>query len=409
MSSRCFAAAGLAILTASSLGPACDPKDPKRHAREDYEAGGEGGAEPDPAGVFPDGGALPAPTSDGGAGGVAEAGAGGALAGGAGGASDGEVETACPPGVLGHCSLGETYADYPGYELALVEDFPAPLDLDTDPILTWSDGSVNASQTSFRREQISFEDGNLLITAEPPPGCPTSDTNPGCIPARQSFAEALAPNTQASVPATGLWSGELRTRYNNYRYGRYEAKFRAPLANPKQATANDAAGFMATLFVFRSPRNVQWNEIDLELVPNLHDHVQGNVVNASGQQFYPSANAHPIQPAGPTGYDIAQEHVYAFTWTPTKVEWFLDGNSLESFEGSANDPIPTLSAKIMMSLWVFVGTTFGPPSGNQYPMHSTYDYVRFYKLSGETYPCDGPPGCLSASDLSPSAQNNPSE
>jgi hypothetical protein len=336
-------------------------------------------------------------------GGAPELNAGGAVE------PSGETETACAPGVLGHCSVGQVYPTYPGYQLALVEDFPTSLDLDTDPIFTWSDGSVNSSQTSFRRQQISFEDGKMLITAESPAGCPVTDSNPGCIPTRKSHAEALSPATDADVPATGVWSGELRTRYNNYRYGRYEVQFSAPLANPRQTTMDNAAGFMATLFVFRSPRNVQWNEIDLELVPNTHDHVQGNVVNAVGQTYYPAANAHPIAPAGPPGYDITQTHLYAFTWTPSKIEWFLDGQLLDSFAGSANDPIPTLSAKIMMNLWVFADTTFGPPSANEYPMRATYDFFRFYKLVGETYPCVNTPACLPAADKTQSAQNNPSE
>jgi hypothetical protein len=78
--------------------------------------------------------------------------------------------------------------------------------------------------------------------------------------------------------------------------------------------------------------------------------------------------------------------------------------------GSGADPIPTLSAKIMMNLWVFSGAAFGEGMNNKFPFHATYDYFRFYKLDSEmTYPCANPPTCLPADDKTVSAQNNPSE
>jgi beta-glucanase (GH16 family) len=167
---------------------------------------------------------------------------------------------------------------------------------------------------------------------------------------------------------------------------------------------------MATMFVFRSPRNVHWNEIDLELTPNLHQEVRGNVVNAAGELGYPGGNAGPFSTPGPAGYDITQEHVYAFEWTPTRIEWFLDGASIAVFSGNDQVPIPNLSAKIMMNLWVFAGTAFGPPSRNQYPIEASYDYFHFYKWTGDTsYPCAPTPGCLAPDDKTRSAQNNPLE
>jgi hypothetical protein len=89
---------------------------------------------------------------------------------------------------------------------------------------------------------------------------------------------------------------------------------------------------------------------------------------------------------------------------------------VHTFAGTANDPIPSLSAKIMMNLWIFAlntanpgQTPFGNPTLNQYPFSSTYDYFRFYKWSQETtYPCTPTPTCLSAADVMDS-QNNPNE
>jgi hypothetical protein len=291
----------------------------------------------------------------------------------------------------------------------LVEDFPTPLDLDNDPILTWSDGSPPGGQTAFRKEQLGFADGKLTITATTPPGCPIMSSNPGCIPAYQSYAEALSPNARASIGEMGVFSGELRSRYNNYRFGRYEVKASAPAANPSSQSGATSGDFLSSVFVFRSPRNPTWTEIDVELEPGHPNAIVTNLVNTTGAHGYPTEPlATPI--SGPDGYSITQEHVYAFNWTPTAVEWFLDGQSIYKLSSGAGRPIPTLSAKIMLNLWVFAGRSSGDPADNKYPFRATYDYLRFYRLDAETtYPCANPPGCLAAADKSPSAQNNPSE
>jgi len=118
---------------------------------------------------------------------------------------------------------------------------------------------------------------------------------------------------------------------------------------------------------------------------------------------------------------INDEHVYAFTWLPTGITWYVDGNQITSpssasspgvapFPGKAQDGIPTASAKIMMNMWQFTdATTFGNAANNVYPIQSEYEYFRFYKWNTETtYPCSPAPSCLPAADLTDS-QNNPSE
>jgi hypothetical protein len=363
-------------------------------------AGGRGGT----AGTSGSGGAGGGSAGAGGKGGAG----GSAGAGGSGGSSG---EGACPGGVLGHCNSGATYPTYAGYTLGLVEDFPVALDLDKDSIFTWSDGSQADGQTGFRKEQISFANGKMLITAEAPAGCAAKTTNAICIPPRMSYAEALSPNAQASVGSMGVWSGQVRSRYDNYRYGRYEVKYGAPVANPGQEATDDMSGnFLSSMFVYRAPRNVQWAEINFELSPWHHDQVSGNLVSATGAVGYPGGNASPFSSTPGGAYAITQEHVYAFNWTPTRIEWFLDGVSIHQFDGSGPAPIPSVSAKIMMDLWVFSGNTFGDGVNNKFPFTASYDYFRFYKLDTETtYPCAPVPACLPAADKTKSAQNNPSE
>jgi hypothetical protein len=384
-------------------------------------AGGNTTAGSGTAGATPAGGNGTAGTGvTAGAGGAPTGGSGGATVGGGGGMAGtggGGPEIPCPANVVGHCSEA-TYPTYPGYTLNLVEDFPAPLDLDTDPIFTWSDGSPADGQTGFRKENIGFAGGKMTLTAESM--CPAKTTNSACYPPRPTvYGEALKPNATAAVGAMGVWSGELRSKYNNYRYGRYEAKYAAPIANPGQeATDNMSGNYLSTMFIFRTPKNAVWNEIDIELEPWKHDQMAGNILNIAGFSSYPGAgNAGDFPQPGsrtpaPPGYAITQEHVYAFNWTPTKVEWFIDGMSVHTFNAGdkATVPIPALSSKIMMNLWVFSGNTFGDGVNNKFPFKATYEYFRFYKLDTETkYPCSPTPACLDADDKTASSQNNPNE
>jgi hypothetical protein len=88
----------------------------------------------------------------------------------------------------------------------------------------------------------------------------------------------------------------------------------------------------------------------------------------------------------------------------------VDGVKIHEYAGTANIPIPTLSTKIMMNLWIFSGTTFGDGANNKYPFTAKYDWFRFYKLNTETtYPCSPTPGCLPDADKTISSQNNPKE
>ena len=333
------------------------------------------------------------------------------------GGSTGAGEGPCPAGVVGHCDAGVTaasYPTYPGVTLALVEDFPAPMDLDSDPIFTWSDGAPANGQTRFRKEQITFTGGKMVITAQNPDGCPVSTANPNgngkvaaCIPPGTSYAEPAKDSNMGMTYGMGVWSGEIRTKYNNYRYGRYEAKFHAPTANP-DITQGD---FLSTMFVFRTPKWNIWNELDFELEPTISKQVAGNAINIMGRTDYPNdANDAWTSTMGlPAGYKNTDEHVYAIDWEPTSVTWYVDGQVTQTFTGKQNDPVPTSSAKIMMNLWVFDGNAFGLGQNNKFPFSSEYEYFRYYKSAQETtYPCSPTPSCLPPADLT-DAQNNPSE
>jgi hypothetical protein len=324
-----------------------------------------------------------------GAAGVGAAGDGVAVTGAAGSTAP------CPPGVLGHCNDETGPVDrYPGFTLALAEEFDQPIDLDNDPIWTWGDGGPPEGQTRFEEPQITFAGGQMILTAV--------SKN---IPAGVTFAEPAVNQTVGMEHACAVASGELRTKYNNYRYGRYEAKFTAPVEN---GGTGPSGNFLSELFVFRTPKWKEWRELDVMLEANIPTKVAYNMVNANGASAYPGGDAGAAAPAGISAFSIQVPHTYAIEWTPSKVTWYVDGQVLQINTGSTR-PVPTLSAKIMMNLWVFASAAaFGDPARNQYPFHSSYDYFRFYRWNQETMYPVADPKTLPLADVAFS-RNNPNE
>lgn len=327
---------------------------------------------------------------------------------GAGGVGGGSVAAgcgACPASVVGHCDANSTYPTYPGYTLQMAEDFCSPLDLDKDPIWTWSDGAPADGDTWFRKEQIAFADGKMNITA-----------NAMAIPAQySSFSESDYNSMTGKPTGRHFVSGELRTKYNNYRYGRYEVRYKAPVANADPTKG----GFLSTMFAFRTPKWQTWNEVDLELEPtdgtaSIIHQVAGNVVYAvnkgAGVPTYPGGATFDALTTAVPNYVITETHTYAIEWTAAKITWYLDGKNIHEYAGGnpAVQKIPDLSSKIMMNLWVFAGTHFGDPTPNMYPLKSEYEWFHFYKADAETYPCTPTPGCLKPADTA-FAKNNISE
>jgi len=289
-----------------------------------------------------------------------------------------------PGKVSGHPDPSKSYPSYPGFSLALVEEFDAPLDLDNDPIWTWSDGGLYEGDVRFVKEQISFEDGKMKITAAPNPGIATQ----AC-----SHAEV---GTVARKP---LVSGEFRSRRNIFRYGRYEVRMKAPEVQPGNADID--GNFIATMFIFRDAKFRHWREIDIEVTGDRPNSVTTNVLRADNTEWWRPSIAASSE-SHVRGNARAQFHTYGFEWLPDRVTWYIDGKAVRSHYGG-HPPIPDKSAKIMMNLWIFgPKANFGGKHihNNRYPMTSEYDWFRFYKWDGEdTYPCAGfSPSCLSSDD-----------
>ncbi len=343
-----------------------------------------------PVETLPDAGGPAGPSEGTPAGGSGSSGGGGA------GGVTGEAGTGSAKPPFGHPSSTETYPKYEGFTLWVAEDFDAPIDLDKDPIWTWSDGGLSEGNVRFAKQGISFADGKMRITAD------NTKSVAGFSAQMCSLAEV------GKVFTKPLVSGEFRSRYNTFRYGRYEARLKAP--SPVATDSAIDGNYISTMFVFRTPKFNSWRELDIEVTGDSVSSVTTNLLFANNTSVW-SADIADVQSFNAPGLDArADFHTYAIEWLPEKVTWFIDGKQVRlRTQSDGTLPIPEKSAKFIMNLWIFAGGGFGGTEGanNQYPMHSEYDWVRFYRWDGDTqYPCDGmSTACLTADDLTLSANN----
>lgn len=298
-------------------------------------------------------------------------------------------------GVMGHPRQDCQYPSYDGFELVLAEEFESPIDLDRDPLWTWSDGYSDLGHCRYIKEAITFRGGRAVITMDRP-------AVPVPIDGYPTFAEGLRseyPAKLSSVPE--LTSGEIRTKFNMFRYGRYEFRVKAP----KNTTGN----FMASGFIFRTPKWQDWREIDFELQARSPRAVQSNVVFGQEQSRYDGRFADDAE--SPVPFDTQDEfHTYVIEWLPKRIRWYVDPElrprPIREYRPGMKVRIPDSPGKLMMNLWAWHLRI----ENNRYPMHYEIDWVRFYRSEEETknLPCSSPPSCLTDADIDYS-KNNPSD
>jgi beta-glucanase (GH16 family) len=304
--------------------------------------------------------------------------------------ADGDARDASPPcpGIAGHPKADCQYPTYPGFTLALVEEFDEPLDLATDPIWTHSDGHTDGMYTRFDKASITFTGGNAVLTATKPDGG---------VPASRSYAEGddNTGNWPINVASATVQSGELRTKHNNWRYGRFEARYKAALN----------VNVISSFFTFRNPKWQDWRELVFSVTPaNDANRCETNIVHGTGAFAYSAtqnlyiAAVVPSVSAGATLFD--DFHTYAFENMPSSVKWYADGALVRTETGSSVR-LMDKAMKIMFNLWVFSGSDWGGgmPTMNTYPMSMLIDWVRLYKSDADTvYPCSPLPECQPAED-----------
>jgi beta-glucanase (GH16 family) len=295
---------------------------------------------------------------------------------------------ALPP--FGHPDPTVEHPRYDGFTLWVVEDFTEPLDLKHDPIWTYSDGGFQTHR--FSHEAISFEPGKMVLTL-------SEEQQPSSC----SFSAI------GVVPERAIKSGELRSKHNWFRYGRYEARFKAPSVKPNDAVTN--GNYITSLFTYRQPGCQEWREIDLEVTGDGPGHLGTNLITADQDCNFSSDKEQPQFFDLPSSFR-AEFQTIGFEWLPTAITfYYLDADAKPVVLRKLVGPkIPQLSAKIMANLWVFDASfAFGGPLGanNEYPFRAEYDFIRFYKWDADDkYPCaDMSAACLPAEDVDLSGNN----
>jgi beta-glucanase (GH16 family) len=194
-----------------------------------------------------------------------------------------------------------------------------------------------------------------------------------------------------------LSSGEIRTKYNMFRYGRYEFRVKPP--DRRRGT------FLASAFIFRSPKWQDWREVDIELEEISGNVVQSNIIYGDNQPKYDPSFADNEET--PVAVDTQDGfHLFVIEWLPRQVSFYVDPERnpkpIRRYKPGMKLSIPDKPGKVMMNLW-----TWKQVDKNSYPMVYQIDYVRFYKADLEPgdYPCASVPDCLDPSDRDYSKNN----
>ncbi|HEX2871534.1 MAG TPA: family 16 glycosylhydrolase [Polyangiaceae bacterium] len=323
--------------------------------------------------------------------GGSSSGTAGSSSAGASAATGGSAGTSAGSGLpFGHPDPTVKHPTYAGFTLWLVEDFTQPLDLAKDPVWTWSDGGFQTHR--FTRDAIGFQDGKMVLTL-----------SESAVAASCSFS-----NT-GQVPPRSRKAGELRSRHNWFRYGRYETRIKAPMVKPNDAVTN--GNYIASLFTYRQPACQEWREIDLEVTGDAPGRLSTNLIVGDLDCNFTADKEQPATFDLPGSFRTDFQTI-GFEWLPGSIKfYYLDADGMQVQLRELTGPkVPTLSAKLMANLWVFAAPfEFGGPMGanNELPFEAEYDFIRFYKWDQDAdYPCaDMSAGCLKAADVDLSSNN----
>jgi len=250
---------------------------------------------------------------------------------------------------------------------------------------------LSEGQARFTKDAIRFEDGKMKIQ----------------VSQGMANAQTCSHANKIETRPMPLSSGELRTRHNLFRYGRYEVRMKAPSVQPGNPHIN--GNYISTFFLYRDANARHWREIDFELTGDSAMEVNTNVLSADHRNTW-SPSIQETEEIKLNSNTRATFHTYAIEWLPHKITWLVDGKAVRTKHAGSGVKLPDLSTKIMMNLWVFVEEAyFGGPQiqNNRYPMESEYDWFRFYKWNHDSsYPCAAmDASCLTADDRYLSSNN----
>jgi beta-glucanase (GH16 family) len=208
----------------------------------------------------------------------------------------------------------------------------------------------------------------------------------------------------ASDNAKGYYCGEIRS-VDRYGYGRIEARIKSPKTEV-------ASGYISSLFtyVFRpdgihnddTSAPIRWRELDIEMEGSRPEKFQANYIYGDGEwEWWKTRSWGAYEDKINIG-PISDWKVYALEWTPEYIKWFVDGqlmktllpedliagthHGIDSIPHTIDAQIPEYAMGLYMNFWIpndDVQDGFGGNKvDNIYPMHTEYDWFRYYSLDG---------------------------
>lgn len=163
-------------------------------------------------------------------------------------------------------------------------------------------------------------------------------------------------------------AAELATNAN-YGYGSYEARLRAASSSADPSVSGPgSSGNISAFFNFI---NNSETEIDHE--------IEGQNRSTSWMGAWQTTSKHDYGTGG-TGEDLTQGfHTYRWDWTPTKIDFYIDG----VLKRTSTSVVPTAEAHLMLNVWPTNSTGWGgkATAGTQYML---VDYVSFTPATSTT-------------------------
>ncbi len=145
-------------------------------------------------------------------------------------------------------------------------------------------------------------------------------------------------------------------------YGTYEVRLRASSSSADPSVVG--TGTSGNISAFFSYVNDSETEIDHE--------IEGQNPNTDWMGAWQTTSRHDYGTGG-TGENLTQGfHTYRWNWTPTKIDFYIDG----VLKRTTTSVVPTAEAHLMLNLWPTNSTGWGGKStpGTQYML---VDYVSF--------------------------------
>ncbi len=213
------------------------------------------------------------------------------------------------------------------------------------PVSTWSvsDFSFESPfyRTGFRADNVIIDDGITRLALD------RRDTE-------------HQPNSGAEIAKRGF-----------YQYGRFEA-----VMQPAKGSGVVSSFFTHTFSLFGDPHD----EIDFEFL--------GKDTTVVSLNYF--TDGKPYGPVKiPLGFDAASApHLYAFEWSPDRIDWYVDGKLVHSATES-DHPIPTAPGRVMMNIWTGSEAQYewhGPPTFDD-GVSARYTCVSFQALGDDAPQC----------------------